>query len=232
MIKISQLSKKYGKQTVIDDLTLEFDSGKCIALVGPNGSGKTTLLKCLLGIVYPDRGTITVNDQVIRTSPSYRKLIGYMPQINRFPDSMRVKSLFELMKSIRSDCETYDMDLYNQFGVDSMLNKKLSHLSGGMAQKVSASLAFLFDPQIIILDEPTAGLDPQSNEILKDKINQSTKSNKLILITSHILNDLDEITTDVVYLLDGKVNFQDSLSNLRSRTSHERLNKIIAELTK
>lgn len=232
MIEISNLTKTFGKQAALVDLSIRFDTGKCIALIGPNGSGKTTLIKCILGIVHPNGGTITVNEQAIDQSPNYRQQVGYMPQISRFPESMNVAALFHLMKKIRVDCTEYDLELYEQFEIDKMLDKKLGNLSGGMAQKVSAALAFLFHPQIIILDEPTAGLDPQSNELLKEKINQSIQMKKLVLITSHILNDLDEITTDVVYLLNGEIHFQDTLTNLQSKTTHSRLNKIIAELTK
>ena len=232
MIEISQVSKAFGKQQVLNDLSIRFHKGKCIALIGPNGSGKTTLIKCILGMVRPDDGQILVNEQRIDTSSVYRRQLGYMPQISRFPESMNVYSLFKLMKCIRDDCAEYDLTLYQQFGIEKMLHKKLGNLSGGMAQKVSASLAFLFRPEIIILDEPTAGLDPHSNELLKEKINQSVADNKLVLITSHILNDLDEITTDVVYLLEGTVCFSDTLSNLQLKTSQKRLNKIVIELSR
>ena len=155
-----------------------------------------------------------------------------MPQINRFPEFMDIDALFKLMKHIRSDCAQYDLELYQQFEIDKILHKKLGHLSVGMAQKVSASLAFLFRPEIIVLDEPTAGLDPNSNELLKEKVNQSVADNKLVLITSHILSDLDEITTDVAYLLEGTICFYDTVVDLRSKTTQQRLHKIIAALTK
>ena len=232
MIVISNVSKSFGKQQILNNLSMDFGLGKCVALVGPNGSGKTTLIKCILRMARPDTGEIIVDGHIISVSSLYRRQIGYMPQISRFPESMNVAALFKLIKNVRNDCTEYDCELYEKFDLEKMSYKKLGTLSGGMAQKVSAALAFLFNPKIIILDEPTAGLDPQANEILKEKINQSVAGNKLVFVTSHILNDLDEITTDVVYLLDGKVLFSDTLSNLQSRTSHIRLNKIIAEITK
>ena len=201
-------------------------------MIGPNGSGKTTLIKCILGMARPDDGQILVNEQRIDTSPVYRRKVGYMPQISRFPEFMNVDSLFKLMKRIRNDCAEYDLELYQQFEIDKVLHKQLGNLSGGMAQKVSAALAFLFRPEIIILDEPTAGLDPSSNELLKEKISRSVADNKLVLISSHILNDLDEIITDVVYLLEGTVYFFDTLSNLQSKTTQKRLNKIVSKLTR
>ena len=111
-----------------------------------------------------------------------------------------------------------------------MSGKRLEVLSGGMKQKVSASLAFMFDPKVLILDEPTAGLDPVSNEGLKDKLKNIVSEDKLVLITSHILNDLDDITTHVAYLMDGIVKFYKSLDQLKSETAESRLNRIIAQV--
>ena len=111
-----------------------------------------------------------------------------------------------------------------------MAGKRLEVLSGGMKQKVSASLAFMFAPSLLILDEPTAGLDPVSNEVLKEKLKSTVSEDKLVLITSHILNDLDDITTHVAYLMDGIVKFYKSLDQLKSETAESRLNRIIAQV--
>jgi Cu-processing system ATP-binding protein len=105
-------------------------------------------------------------------------------------------------------------------------------LSGGTRQKVSAALAFLFDPEVLILDEPTAGLDPLSTEILKEKILSEKAKGKLILITSHVLSDLEELTTDVVYLQEGKVLFNKPLAELQAETGEDKLSKAIATLMK
>jgi Cu-processing system ATP-binding protein len=155
-----------------------------------------------------------------------------MPQMTRFPENMNVRRLFQLIQDLRPDVakEDYDLDLYRVYDIEKMESKKLHALSGGMKQKVSAALAFLFSPDILILDEPTAGLDPVSNERLKDKIRQVTESQKLVLITSHILSDLDEIVNKVVYLIDGQIAFHKTLDQLREETSETRLNKIIVTL--
>src|SRR5690606_29571789 len=100
MIDIQNLNKNYGKQTVLKDIDLSFQSGQSIALIGPNGSGKTTLIKIILGLVIPDSGNIFVHGKDIRTGPDYRKKIGYMPQMSRFPEQMKVHQLFRLMKDI------------------------------------------------------------------------------------------------------------------------------------
>src|SRR5690606_33823671 len=186
MIRIENLNKAFGKHQVLKDIHLEFLKGQSVALIGPNGSGKTTLIKALLGLVVAN-GDITVAGASVKGHSDYRRQIGYMPQMSRFPDNMTVKQLFTMMKDLRSDVESdaYDLDLYQAFEIDKMASKRLSILSGGMKQKVSAALAFLFDPPILILDEPTAGLDPVSNEVLKGKLKQEIHKGKLVLITSH-----------------------------------------------
>jgi Cu-processing system ATP-binding protein len=230
MIKIENLSKKYGQQQVLRSVSLEFRTGQCIAMIGPNGSGKTTLIKAILGLVLPDEGTVTVNGLNIQKGYQYRSDIGYMPQLSRFPEHLRIADLFTMMKQLRADVTAYDEELYKEFGIEQIRLKSLGSLSGGMRQQVSAALAFLFNPSIIILDEPTAALDPSSNEYLKGKVNRSVGAGKLVLVTSHILSDLDDIATQVVYLMEGQVKFFESMETLREQTSETQLNKIIVRL--
>jgi len=232
MINIQSLNKNYGKQTVLKDINLSFKSGQSIALIGPNGSGKTTLIKIILGLVIADNGSIYVHEKDIRTGPDYRREIGYMPQMSRFPEQMKVFQLFRLMKDMRPDVpeDKYDLTLYESLKIDKIKNKNLGSLSGGMKQQVSAALAYYFNPSILILDEPTAALDPLSNEILKTKIRESLTQNKLIITTSHILNDLEEICNHVVYLIEGKMTFNESIEALKEKTSENKLNKMVVAL--
>jgi len=232
LISIKNVSKKFGKQTVLDNISLDFKDGNSIALIGPNGSGKTTLIKAILGLVLPDSGQILVKNQTISESPQYREIIGYMPQLSLFPQNMKVQELFVLIENIRKEKPTngYDVSLYQDFEIAKMRNKALGTLSGGMKQQVSAALAFYFRPDIIILDEPTAGLDPLSNEILKRKINTSQQDERLVLTTSHILSDLDEICSHVIYLMEGKVLFNKSIAEMSSQTKENRLHKMVAQL--
>lgn len=229
MISIQNLSKKYGSQQVLNSIQLEFASHQSIALIGPNGSGKTTLIKIILGLVIPDTGLIQIQGQDIRLSPGYRKNIGYMPQLSRFPEQMKVQQLFSLFKKIRADVPSldYDLSLYKDFQIQRMEGKALGALSGGMKQQVSAALAFLFRPDIIILDEPTAGLDPLSNEILKSKVNDSWAKKRLLITTSHILNDLEEMCNHVIYLMGGQVLLNQSKAQIAKATGEAKLNKMI-----
>lgn len=230
MIAIKQLNKRFGKLQVLQDFNLKFEEGKAYALMGPNGSGKTTLVKCILGLVIPDSGLIAVDNLNIKNEWKYRSLIGYMPQIGRYPDHIKIGQLFKMMKDLRPDVKVYDESLIKDFGLDKMLNKSMHTLSGGTRQKVSAALAFMFQPKIYILDEPTAGLDPLSVEVLKKKISKEREKGKLIIITSHILSDLDELTSQAIYIHDGNIFYNNSIDKLKEETGEERFSSAIARL--
>ncbi|MFN3664600.1 MAG: ABC transporter ATP-binding protein [Sediminibacterium sp.] len=231
MIIATNVSKQFGKLKVLDNLSVTCNKGECIALIGPNGSGKTTFIKAILGMVICDSGFITFNGHNIKNNWQYRKQIGYMPQIGRYPDNMSIGQLVTMMKDIRSNNDNgFDEELLYAFGLDKILDKRMRTLSGGTRQKVSAVLAFLFNPQVIILDEPTAGLDPVAAEILKEKIIREKEKGKLVLITSHILSELDDMVTQIIYIQDGKLCFQQSVGELQKTTGQTRLSKVIATI--
>jgi len=133
-----------------------------------------------------------------------------------------------MMKDIRGHLQPLDEDLIKAFKLDSLMHKRMGTLSGGTTQKVSAALAFLFNPAVLILDEPTAGLDPIASEILKEKILAEKDNGKLILVTSHVLSDLDDLVTEVIYMQDGKLCFHQSIELLRQDTGEQKLTKAIA----
>ena len=233
MIRVQHLSKRFKRLQVLENITANFDKGQVVSLIGPNGSGKTTLIKSILGMVKPDSGKIFVDEQLINGDPSYRSKIGYMPQIGRYPDNMKIGQLFDMLKHIRNTGNNQtDETLIKKFELKKIFDKPMRTLSGGTRQKVSAAVAFLFNPAILILDEPTAGLDPLASEILKEKIIEEKKKEKLILITSHILSDLDELTTHILYMQDGKLLFFKDIEALQEETGELRLGKAIARIMK
>ncbi len=230
MISVKNISKKFGKLQVLKEFNLEFELGNSYALMGPNGSGKTTLIKTILGMVIPDSGDIIVGSQSIKGDVNYRKQIGYMPQIGHYPANMKIGQLFSMMKDMRPEIKEYDLELVEAFGLEQMKEKSMGTLSGGTRQKVSAALAFLFNPEILILDEPTAGLDPIAVEVLKAKIKKEREEGKLILITSHILSDLEELTNRAIYIYEGEVFFSDTIEELKEITGESKFSPAIAKL--
>lgn len=232
MIEIKNLEKRFGKLQVLKGVNAQFEKGQVISIIGPNGSGKTTLIKCILGMVVADNGNISVNAKSIANDFSYRNHIGYMPQIGRYPENMKMGQLFSMMKDLRKQAHNLDEDLIKEFGLEGMYNKPMRTLSGGTTQKVSAALAFLFNPAVLILDEPTAGLDPLAAEILKAKILRARAEGKLVLITSHIMSEVEELADRLMYLFEGRINFFKTITRLKQETGEERLGKAVAKIIK
>lgn len=232
MIEVKEISKKFGKLHVLKNVSLSCQKGECIALIGPNGCGKTTLIKSILGMVLPDSGAIEFNTTSIMGEYLYREKIGYMPQIGRYPDHMTIGQVIKMIKSLRNSSETLDEDLLHAFGLQDMYDKPMRTLSGGTTQKVSAVLAFLFNPEVLILDEPTAGLDPLASEILKEKILKEKAKGKLILITSHLLSELDDLITEIIFMQEGNVHFHKKVEALMHETNETKISKAIAKILK
>ena len=232
MIEIKDINKKFGKLEVLKNVNLSCKKGECIALIGPNGCGKTTLIKSILGMVIPDTGSIDFNGKSILKEYLYRSQIGYMPQIGRYPDNMTIGQIIEMIKTIRNSNTELDEDLLKAFELEKMFDKQMRTLSGGTTQKVSAVLAFLFNPDVLILDEPTAGLDPLASEILKEKIIKEKEKGKLVLITSHLLSELDDLITEIIFMQEGEVRFHKKVEDLKVETNEDRISKAIASVLK
>lgn len=232
MIEIQNISKKFGKLEVLKGVNLLCKKGECIALIGPNGCGKTTLIKSILGMVLPDKGSIIFNGKSVVGEYVYREKVGYMPQIGRYPDNMTIGQIIEMIKKIRNSNHDLDEDLLNAFELEKMFDKQMRTLSGGTTQKVSAVLAFLFNPEVLILDEPTAGLDPLASEILKEKIIKEKEKGKLIFITSHLLSELDDLITEIIFMQEGEVHFHKKVDDLKAETNETKISKAIASILK
>lgn len=229
MISIKNLTKRFGKLIVLDDLNLDIKKGGIFAVLGPNGSGKTTLIKCILGMVIPNNGAISFQGESILKKWEYRNNLNYLPQIANFPPNLKLIELIKMVKNLRPK-ESNEQELIDHFGLNSFLNKKLGHLSGGTKQKVNLVLTFMFDSELIILDEPTTGLDPISLIHLKELLQKEKEKGKTILITTHIMSFVDEIADEIVFLLDGKIYFKGSVQELKEHTDETNLEKAIAQL--
>jgi len=229
MIQINNLNKKFGKLKVLDGLDLSIGAGGIFAILGPNGSGKTTLIKSILGMVIPDKGDIVLEGESILNKWKYRNTINYLPQIANFPANLSVKELIKMVKNLRPKA-AHDSDLIHLFDLEQFLDKKLGNLSGGTKQKVNIVLTFMFESDLIILDEPTTGLDPISLIHLKEIIKQEKGKGKTILITTHIMSFVEEMADEIVFLLDGKIYFKGSTTALKNQMGQPDLEHAIAKL--
>lgn len=231
MIGIRNLAKRFGRSEVLRAIDLEVRRGRVTAIVGPNAAGKTTLLKMILGLTRPDRGELIFDGVRVHGDPAYRSRIGYMPQSPRFPDHLTGNELIALMTDLRGPAtRPLDRELVDLFGLPPELDKPLRTLSGGTRQKVNAVLAFLFDPELLILDEPTAGLDPVASGVLKSKITRSRTAGKTFILTSHIMSELEELADDVAFLLDGRVQFVGAIHDLKLYTREFTLERAVASI--
>lgn len=232
MIEIQNLSKRFGKLQVLNNVSLKLNKGECVALIGPNGCGKTTLIKSILGMVVPDSGTILFNQKPINKDVTYRNHIGYMPQIGRYPENMSIGQVIHMIKDIRKSSTDEDNELMHTYQLESLSDKKMRTLSGGTTQKVSATIAFMFNPDVLILDEPTAGLDPIAAELLKEKIIKEKEKGKLIIITSHLLSELDDLVTHLIFMQEGQVRFHKDTHKIKAETGQTTLSKAITHILK
>jgi Cu-processing system ATP-binding protein len=230
MMDVVGVSKRFGKLGVLDGLDLSIRPGRVTAVVGPNAAGKTTLIKILLGLTHPDAGQILLDGAPVTADGAYRARIGYMPQIARFPENLSGRDLLSLLTTLRGAGAATDESLIGELGLEAQLDKPLRTLSGGTRQKVNAVMAFLFAPDVLILDEPTAGLDPIASSILKDRVLLERSRGRTVIIASHIMSELEELADDVAFLLDGRIRFSGSLEELRRRTRQSSLERAIAQL--
>ena len=229
MIEFKNIYKKYGKLEVLHNIDLSIVKSGIFSILGPNGSGKTTLLKCILGMVTPDSGSILINGENIQKKWQYRNELNYLPQIATFPGNLTVTELISMVKNLRIKNASDEM-LIGLFGLEPFLEKKLSVLSGGTKQKVNLVLTFMFDSPLIILDEPTIGLDPLSLIKLKELIDAKKKAGNTILITTHIMSFAEEISDEVVFLLDGKKYFMGTIAEIKKNTGEDNLEASIAKI--
>lgn len=229
MIEVTQVSKTFARFQALKNISFKAQSGEIIAIMGPNGSGKSTLMKSMVGLVLPESGEIRFKGQNIRGKSGYRHHLGYMPQIARYPENLTVAELVAMVKDLRNPQANLDTELSLAFGLEDMEDKKLGALSGGMRQRVNATLAFLFNPEMVILDEPTASLDPLSAEQLKDKMRKEKQAGKLLMFGSHIISEVEELADRLIFMLEGRICFDNTLDALREKTQQPRLGAALAE---
>lgn len=231
MIGVKGLQKAFGKNQVLKGIDLSIKPGKITAILGPNASGKTTLIKSMLGLVIPDKGTLHWNGNPINAKKDflYRQDIGYISQIARFPENLKVRELIRMLNDMRGDKGNPE-PLNRRFGLNEAMDTKLGNLSGGTRQKVNIVTSLMFDSPFMILDEPTVGLDPVALISLKDLIHEEKQNGKTILLTTHIMNVVEELADEIVFLLEGHVYFQGTLAQMKDLQHEENLERAIARI--
>jgi Cu-processing system ATP-binding protein len=229
MIEIDNLHKKFGANQVLQGINLSLSEPGITAIVGPNGSGKTTLIKCILGMTIPDSGTIYFGQEDTKGEYKYRHSIAHMPQIAHFPENLTARELIRMIHDLRSETSTHD-EMCELFKLEQELDKKMSDLSGGTKQKVNFVVAMMHDVPVIILDEPTASLDPLALIHLKKTILDEKARGKQILITTHIMSFVEEVADNIIFLLEGNIYFNGPLKDLLKNNGEEKLEKAIAKI--
>jgi len=229
MIKARGVSKSFGPIHVLEGIDVDIPMGEITAIVGPNASGKTTFNRILLGLVQPDAGEILFDGDSIIGQSAYRERIGYMPQAARFPENLCAGDVFEMIANLRGTVRR-DNELLDTLGMASILCTPFRQLSGGTRQRVNAALAFMFQPDLLILDEPTAALDPVSSSILKDKIRAERSRGRTFIVTSHVLSEVEELADRIIFLLDGTVRFAGRPAELMAATGEMRLERAVASV--
>lgn len=229
MVEIKQIKKTFGKLAVLKGIDASIAKGHSVSILGPNGSGKTTLIKSILGMTIPDSGEILIDGISVKNNWNYRKKIGYLPQIARFPENLTVIELIKMICDLRQSNETGE-ELISMFQLEPFLKKPLRFLSGGTRQKVNVILSLMFNADIYIFDEPTVGLDPVSRVQFREWVLKEKKANKTIILTTHLMNEVEEMTDEIIFLLEGVVHYHGSPKKLIEMYNETSLERAIAAM--
>ncbi|MGI6259193.1 MAG: ABC transporter ATP-binding protein [Anaerolineaceae bacterium] len=219
IIEVRNLDKSYGKTQVLFDLNLDVKNGECLGVVGGNGAGKTTLLECIEGIRAWQKGDILIDGLTIENDSKHlRKILGVQLQSSSLPAEIKVKEAVELF-AVEHNVRV-DERLYDELDVRQLLDKQYGKLSTGQKRRLHLLLAVLHDPKILILDEPTAGLDVNSKHLLYTKINELKEKGKTILLTSHDMYEVENLCDRVVFIDKGRISKELSEESLQDRDRH------------
>lgn len=234
VVAIEHLTKRYGDFTALDDLTLTLSAGQILGLIGPNGAGKTTAIKILVGLARPTSGTARIGDaDCVSDARRIKHLVGYMPDRFGSYDNMRVREYLDFFGAAfgiprRKRIQRID-EVMETTGTTYMRDRFVESLSHGMQQRVGVARTLLHDPQVLILDEPANGLDPQARIEMRDLLIRLAKLGKTLIVTSHILPELSRICDRVAILTHGKLRALGTVEEIGRMVSQQRT--IEAQLT-
>ncbi len=229
-LEIKNLSKNFGSITAVDKVSLEFSKGKITALLGPNGAGKTTLMNMVSGYLHPSDGEIFVLGKSINEYPlEAKEQIGFLPEGSPLYPDMSVKQFLNYMAALRN-VESFD-SIIEQTQIKEVLNQKIETLSKGYLRRVGFAQSILHDPKILLLDEPTDGLDPNQKKHFR-KLISDMSNDKTILITTHLLEEAENLASRIIIINRGKVLADGSVDEILKKTKTKSLDKAFERLTK
>ena len=216
VIEINQLSKYYGKQRGIEDVTFSVKQGEIFGFIGPNGAGKSTTIRTLLALIYPTSGTATIfGKDCIKEAPVIAQDIGYLPSETFFYENMKVRDLLKYAETLyKKDCSKRIDELTSRLNLD--VTRKIRDLSFGNKKKVGIVAGLLHSPKLLILDEPTSGLDPLMQQTFFDILREENQKGVTILFSSHILSEVQKMCNRIAILKDGKVISLENIETMRS----------------
>ena len=222
-VEVHQLSKRFNKQTVVHELSFQAAKGEILGFLGPNGAGKSTTMKMLTGYLRPSQGMVRVGGYDISKHPQQaRKHIGYLPEHNPLYLEMYVHEYLRLMGSTRGlrrkQCLTSAQAVVDSCGITELQHKKLSTLSKGYRQRVGLAQALMHDPEVLILDEPTTGLDPNQLCEIRALIKEVSRD-KAVILSTHIMQEVEALCDQVLIISQGKMIMHDTLAQLAAQSS-------------
>lgn len=216
-VVVHNVAKYYGTHLGVADVSFEVQKGEIVGFLGPNGSGKTTVMRMLMGLIRPTRGSIQVfGENVDRRSHAYRSRIGYLPGTLGLYDHMTVRQFLDFLAGMRGvDCAGRIRELAER--LDLKLEATIGGLSKGNKQKVGVVQALMHSPDLLLLDEPTSGLDPIIQRVFEDIVAEETKKGVAIILSSHVMHEVDQLADRAIILLQGRIVVDDSVTGLKSR---------------
>lgn len=223
MIEVKNLTISYGGNSVaVRDVNFLTEPGTILSIIGPNGSGKSSLIKGILGLVQPSSGSIQFIDK--KQTPH---TIGYMPQTPRFPANIKVKELISFFKKLEPVEEESFQNLLSTLELNNHMDKKIGSLSGGTKQKISILQCFSSKKDLYVIDEPTASLDPYISHLLKSLLVEKKKEGSLVIFSTHILAELQELADRFLLLSEGSILIDDSPGNFLRKNNKTDLDQAL-----
>ncbi len=214
-VEINNLTKEFGSITALDGVALTLEKGQIVGLLGPNGSGKTTLIKLMNGLLTPTAGTISINDH--EPGVETKKVVAYLPDRNALPDYMTTTQLMDLYQDFftdfnRTKAETMIADL----GID--MKQQMKKMSKGTKEKLQLCLVMAREAEVYLLDEPIGGVDPATRDYILRTIISNYNEDAVVIISTHLISDIESVLDDVIFLKDGKVVLHKSAEEIREET--------------